>query len=557
MAMNVNKINQNNDYNIKNAKVGTEYSALRMANTIQGTGKMGLLLPAHVQEMLPSQKITLKQDIGIQFNPFVSNLFHEINGEMLTYFVPNRIIWDEWETYITGGIDGQDETAHPTMSLKELYEATSANPEERTLIGTLADYFGMPISWDFSGEEETATKPIAFLWWAYNKIYNDHIRIIDVEDVEIDKNNNEVLRGNYDWDYFTRARIYQQRGVIPSVPVSDELQQLEHQFIAEAANVIRRDNSTALKIYNADTNTQAGNAPLYSNLGILKNDTGVQAFSIDPNGGLKVPTDGLGLQAHNLESLGMNMNDFVIALGIMRLQINNAKIQPRYIDQLAMRFDVYPQDARLQRPEYLGSNYFNISTDTVTQTAPAVGGSTPQGNITGQAWGNGQNMMSTYEAKEHGLLMTIFIIRPKSVYEGGLNKKWVKKTRFDYATPELANLPDVEIKQGELIYTGTAAQDEKLFGWQGIYEEYRTLNNMVTGRLRPSISDNLKSFTLARYWTTAGYPALNKEFIQCEPDENRILQYQDEPTFIYFIRNEVATAIPLPIQSEPGDLSFI
>ena len=155
MAMNVNKINQNNDYSMGKPKIDREYSAIRMAASYQGTGDMGYLIPAHVHEMLPSQKISLNQSIGLQFNPFVSNLFHEINGEMLSYFVSFRLLWDEWETFITGGIDGEDATEHPTMSLKELWEDTNVTVEDRTLIGTLADYFGMPINWDFASEDRS------------------------------------------------------------------------------------------------------------------------------------------------------------------------------------------------------------------------------------------------------------------------------------------------------------------------------------------------------------------------------------------------------------------
>lgn len=550
MGFNVNKINQGNDYKVKPNKIKKEYSALKMSNTVQGTGDMGYLIPVHIHELIPSQKIQLNQSVGIQFNPFVSNLFHELNGEVMTHFIPMRLIWNEWETYIIGGVDGQDETAHPTMSLKDLWIATDETPENRTLLGTLADYFGMPINWDFTQEESDADKPSAFLWWAYNKVYNDHIRILDFEPDEVDKNNNSVLKGNYDWDYFTRCRYYQQRGVVPSVPISDELQQLEHSTNLE---VTRKSNANMMSIHNANANTKPSSIDLWSNAsGDLTDTTGNYGYSINPNGGLLV-----NQPPHNLSDLGMNLNNFMIAMGIQRCQINNAKVQPRYIDQLNMRFDIYPEDARLQRPEYLGSNYFNIGTDTVTQTAPGTDTSTPQGNITGQAWGNGENMVSSYVAKEHGLLMSIMIIRPKRVYEGGLSKRWIKRTRFDYVTPELVNLPDVEVKQGEVIYTGTKEQDNKLFGWTNIYEEYRTLLNSVTGRLRPSIDDNLKSFTLADYWSTSSYPSLNKEFIECDPDKNRILQYQDEPTFIYFIRNVINTALPLPLQSEPGDLSYI
>lgn len=536
MSINVNKINQNNNYGIGAPKINAEYSSLKMANTIQGTGDMGLLIPAHIHEMLPSQKINLNQSIGIQFNPFVTNLFHEINGEMMTYFVPFRILWDEWEEFITGGIDGENNTAHPTMSLNTLYETHAERTDgHNRLEGTLSDYFGMPIrdqDLDNSGDAYTM-QPTAFLWWAYNKIYNDHIRIPDIEPNEVDLNNNEVLRGNYDYDYFTRARVYQQRGESPSIPISDDLEQLEHEWI-NATTEETQEN----KILNIGGSVSGINAELYWAEG------GPGTGSLRP----------IKLAPHDLEAFGMNMNDFLLGLGILRMQINNAKTQPRYIEQLQMRFGIYPQDSRLQRPEYLGSNYFQIAVDTVTQTSASTDDSA-QGNITAQAWGNGTNMGSSYTAQEHGLLMTIFIIRPKNVYEGGLNRQWIKKTRFDYPTPELANTPDVPIYKGQLRYQGKDTNDYATFGYQGIYEEYRTLLNQVVGELRPSDPNGLASYTLARYFCTA--PSLNKEFIQCNPDQDRILQYTNEPAFIYFIRNSINTALPLPVQAEPGDLSFI
>jgi hypothetical protein len=110
------------------------------------------------------------------------------------------------------------------------------------------------------------------------------------------------------------------------------------------------------------------------------------------------------------------------------------------------------------------------------------------------------------------------------------------------------------------MYTGISGdtEDETVFGWQGIYEEERTLMNQVRGRMRPSQDDDShKTFTLARYWTPASPPALNSTFLQCMPDTDRIKVYQDEPDFKYWITNIINTALPLPIQSEPGDLSFI
>ena len=259
---------------------------------------------------------------------------------------------------------------------------------------------------------------------------------------------------------------------------------------------------------------------------------------------------GIGIKDHELSALGMNLNDLLIGMGILRYEVHNAKLKPRYGEQIEARFGVFPEDARLQRPEYLGTKYFNISVDTVTQTS-ADTETSKQGNITGQAWGSGSDINFTYKAKEHCILMSIMMIKPKSVYEGGLDRQWMKKTRFDYATPELYNMPDVPIYKGELKYTGDEETDKEIFGWSAIYDEYRTMSNMVTGLLRPSEQANLKSYTLARYFTEA--PSLNADFVKCVPDKNRIVQYTTEPTFIYFVRNDLGNAIPLPMQNEPID----
>ena len=239
----------------------------------------------------------------------------------------------------------------------------------------------------------------------------------------------------------------------------------------------------------------------------------------------------------------------------MRFQVNNAKIEARYIDHLKVRWGVFPEDARLQRPEYLGSFNFNITTEVVTQTTPGADGQTKQGHMTGQAWAAGRNGGTNYEAKEHGIVISMMIIRPKTVYEGGIERYWSKKTKFDFPTPELMNMPDRPILKKELKFSGDKDEDDAIFGYQGIYEEYRTSVNRVTGLLRPSANAGFASYTLARYFYSA--PELNNEFIQCDPDEARILQYPEEPAFLFFTRTDIKEAIQLPIQSEPAELANV
>lgn len=589
MAVNVNKINQSNNFNTRltRPKVNRQYSALKMQYTIQGSGDMGYFIPTHYQELLPGQKISFKQEIGIQFMPFVSNLLHEIEGESLTYFVPYRILWDKWEDFITGGKDGQNNDTPPIFSLKsKTWLNYSAKANQDLFKNTFKDALGLPITFsteDWNDEDDREHLTVqAFIAMAYDKIWDEHIRIPDLEEerfgevvedgtykgfydsVTVGPNGYTGVPGtesfkqvdrrtfapcHWSWDYFTRARIYQQRGAIPTVPVQDIEGELQHEIQMGgwaddkwAGTANSRGVLTGLAQANMPQN------PTYFGIGRDEQheDSILQVQANSPAADQNVR---MRILPHDLTGLGIDLNDFLTALGIMRVQVNNAKIETRYSDHLNVRWGVYPEDARLQMPEYLGMDAFSVRTDTVTNTGE------DQGNITGQAWAGQKGKTIEYEAKEHGILMTITAIRPKTSYERGIDRILApRKTRFDFPTPELANLPDVQILKKELSVTGgeNKEEGEQAFGWQGIYEEYRTNVNFVTGALRPSLQAGLKSYTLARYWSKA--PELNKEFIQCKPDKDRIMMYPDEPTFIYFVRNETNTAIPLPIQSEPAML---
>lgn len=559
MAMNVNKINQSNNFRTRLTapRIEREYSALQIGNTVSGTGDMGNLYPIHFQELIPGQRIQMTQDIAVQFMPFVSNLFHEINGEILNYFVPYRLLMDnkyeDWENFITGGVDGQDATPLPTINA----ETVRRNGQ---LEGTLWDYFGLPTKFHQPALGNVGEEVLAFPFRAYNLIWNEHIRIPDFTDkAELD--DLQIKKANWSWDYFTRARIFQQRGLTPTVPLSNEdgtLAQLTHEFQSGAWNYNEwnaedyPDNGlyTGQSWYN-DENIIVNTA---TNNERREKDTlqGYGREQIPPNE-LNNPAGYLRLMPHNLDKFGINLNDLLQSLGIMRFQVNNAKIEARYIDHLKVRWGVFPEDSRLQRPEYLGSYDFNVMTEIVTQTTPGGEGQTKQGNITGQAWASGRGNRTEYEAKEHGIIISLMTIRPKTVYEGGIERYWSKKTKFDFPTPELMNMPDRPILMKELKFSANNELDNKTFGYQGIYEEYRTAVNRVVGLLRPSRDQGLASYTLTRYFESP--PELNTDFIQCNPDKSRILQYPEEPTFLFFSRTDIKEAIALPIQSEPAELT--
>lgn len=588
MPRNLNNITQTNGYTVQKPDIDLEWSSFYSNKTNQGTGDCGKIIPVYFRELMPNQKVQCEQDIALQFTPFVSNLFHEIKGELMTFFVPYRIcafmrptenFGDEevddireeadqlkWEAYITGGLTGKTNIELDKVNIKRMKIGNN-----NTLQHTLADYFGLPLTLNANYPTQNATETNGFtsinalLWNAYNLIYNEKLRNPDFtpwklmkssnsSDYNNDKQINEVATAYWNADRFTRARKWQQRGIVPSIPIQSELIELTHKLTAN--NTGDRDINTAtnpLIAYSSNiTNDNNYTIGVYArNSAETSQEIGETGFTIDKH----------TIPAGTITS-SLNYNDFLYNLAILKYEVNNARIKPRYTEQLKYRFGIIPQDARFNEPEFIASHSFNIGVDTNQATgtgSTTIDGTTintAQGNITGQAWGGGRKMEFEYKAMEHGLLITLLIVRPIGVYEGGLERFWKgNRTRFDFPTPELMNTPDTEIKKGEIHMTGIKSEDNELFGWQSIYDEYRTETNQVCGLLRPSITGGLGTYTLARFWNNNNRPELNDNFLLCKPDMARIKQYTNQPDFIFFHRNQTRTAAPMPLINEPIDIN--
>lgn len=513
-------------------KIKREYCALKKEQTIVGTGDVGKLIPIHLEEMMPGQKTKMKIDIGIQMMPFVSNVMQRFYGITRTYFVPYRLLWEDWEEFITGGVDGQS-----SKTLPALYFGGEAATKQ-----TIYDYFGFPTHLNTGVMNH---KVCAFPFAAYNLIYNEHIRIPDVKE-KVEFSNRQVLRDYWDWDYFTRARIFQQRGISPSIPIVKAGEtDLDHHFSWYDKNGNKiPDNAKAWVPFEAGGNSLGIGRQDYNTVQI---ENGFGMGNIGAGNPSNYEQITAYIEPHALTALGINLVEFMEGMAILRYQIANARIEPHYRDHLRIRFGVFPEDSRMQIPELIGVRKFDIIIDTIMNTGA------DQGEITSQAWGrNGEDSPLEYEAKEHGLIMTLMTIKPTSVYERGIEKTWdAARTRFDYPTPELANLPDTPIYTREIYPVGNGEDgDREIFGWGDIYDEYRSWTNFVVGNIRPSRAAGLGSYTLARYFSEK--PKLNQEFLECKPDMNRVKKYTDQEDFIFYVSKTAHQAMPLPFQSEPA-----
>lgn len=467
------------------------------------TCDMGMLIPVMADEVVPGDIFKIGNQIVIRFQPLVAPILHEINVYVHYFFVPYRLLWDEWETFITGDFDGEDLTSIPTWTPTSYAE------------NSLWDYLGMPVD-----VVPTGTLPVQFPMNAYNLIYNEYY---NDENLASDQplTNNSILYRKWEKDYFTSALPWQQRGTAPALPLSGTT---NAQF-----------SINSISTGTGDTDLQftrlAGADPwLYAN-DTQGRDNVIDALSYNT--------------VDFADAATFDVADLRLAFQIQKWMERNARAGVRYTEFLKSHFGVAPRDERLQRPEYIGGTKSPVIISEVLQTSETA--DTPQGNLAGHGLGVSEGFVGKYRASEFGLIMGIMSVMPKPMYSQGVNRQWIKETRYDFYFPEFANLSEQAIYRGE-IYAVDAnpTSNQTIFGYQGRYDEMRTKQNMVCAGMRSTFN----YWHLGREFSSA--PSLNNTFISANNIRKDIFADEEDHGLIVNFANIIKALRPIPIQAEPG-----
>lgn len=488
----------------RTATVRPGRSVFNLSYTKLLTCDMGQLIPILHDEVVPGDHWSIGNEIVIRMQPLVAPILHEINCYVHYFFVPYRLLWDEWEAFITGGPDGDFTGAIPIWE-------TAANG-----MGTLWDFMGMPTAIVPSG-----AAPVVFPKRAYNLIYNEFYRNQNLQD-EISIDSYQLENRNWEKDYFTAALPWQQRGPAPALPISGTTAAIwdDGVFEGSAGNL------------NVQVGSAAANPNLYAQTAI-----GAANLKAILNG------NEVDLSA----ATTFNVADLRLAFQLQKWAERNARAGVRYVEFLGAHFGVNPRDDRLQRPEYIGGTKCPVVISEVLQTS-STDVESPQGNLAGHGIAADRRFAASYRATEFGLIMGIMSIMPRTMYQQGIDRQWLRRTRYDFYFPEFANLSEQGITHAE-IYAKHAdsARNQELFGYIGRYDEMRVKRSMVCGKMR----DSLDYWHLGRQFCNPDTIALNSEFITCIPDK-RIFAVPSEPGFIVSFGNLIRAVRPLPVISNPG-----
>lgn len=473
------------------------------------TCDMGQLIPIMCDEVVPGDKFKIGNDIVIRFQPLVAPIMHEINVYVHYFFVPNRILWDDWEDFISGGVEGNYAGAPP------VWDPTGMNS-----VGSLWDYFGFP-----TGVVPTGAFPLDFPRRAYNRVYNEFYRDENLQ-AEVAESNGNILNRAWEKDYFTSSLPWQQRGIAPALPISGTTSAV---FPNDLVLSVKTDN-----LAQTLRNVSANSNPFWS-----ANPT--------TNGDVKVPLSKVSLDNNTVDfadATTFNVADLRLAFQIQKWMERNARGGVRYTEFLRSHFGVAPRDDRLQRPEYIGGSKSPCIISEVLQTS-STDATSAQGNLAGHGIAVDRTFAASYTAQEYGLIIGIMSVMPRSAYQQGIDRQWLRRNRYDFYFPEFANLSEQAIERAELYASNVEAENKTIFGYQGRFDEMRVKRNMVCGYMR----DTFDYWHLGRKFVSA--PGLNEEFIKCVPSK-RIFAVQDEPGLIVNVGNRIKAIRPLPIQSQPG-----
>lgn len=468
------------------------------------TLQMGDLVPILCEDVLPGDKWSVTTQQMLRMMPMISPVMHDIQVYTHFFFVPNRLIWNNWEKFITGGEQGDEEPVFPTFRIKG-----------EIPINSLGDYLGLP-----TGVQMTKDEFSQLPFRAYQLIFNEYYRdqnLMEAVDIDLGDGSQEIdplgskiaqiQRRAWQHDYFTSALPFAQKGAPVQLPIGDLDLQGDITFNPNGKTYgLGADGNPLLVEESWHSNPQG---EMYG----FDDSQNATDMVVDNSENLEVDLSGSSVNATTIEDLRR-------AFKLQEWLEKNARAGSRYIESILAHFGVKSSDARLQRPEYLGGGMSPMLISEVLQTSES-GTKTPLGEMAGHGLNLNQNHSFSRYFEEHGQIVGIMSIRPKTAYQQGLRRKWTKFDKFDYFWPEFQHIGEQEIKNKEIYYDETDGSNNETFGYIPRYSEYRFIDSSVHGDFR----ETLEFWHLGRKFNNR--PQLNEQFIVSDPS-NRIFAVQDE-----------------------------
>ena len=509
-----------------------KYSAFNLSYAKKFTADIGYAYPVMCDEVVPGDVWEIGNEAVVRSQPMFAPILDEIEFKTHYFFVPYRILDDDWEEFITGGDYESGALEGDSISLPTWNPSAAAKRNAGSLWDFLFGCAGVTPDAD--------SRPLDYPRRAYQEIWNEWYRDQDLQqkvdwtqtpgtDQDDDGNaltghgDEDLFQVAFDRDYFSAAREWQQKGVSPSLAVT----------ISGLDQNITLENLTDTTGRKLVTYTAAAGSDRVG-------------LGVNPSA-----SDDARWTDPALTGASVDINQMRLSIALQKFMELNARAGSRYREFLNAHFGKTGfSDGRAQVPEYIGGTAAPVIVSEVLGTNQEVAAG-ELGDLGGHGIQMDQNRVGKFRCPEFGLIMGLLSFRAKRTYSEGLNRQWTRRTRYDFYFPEFAHLSEQAVLERELYLQAVKANNETVFGYSGHYDEMRVKYSMLHGKFRVGESMD--------HWHTSitlgARPTLGEAFIkqvQGTSVGTRHLTVNTEPHFFVNYANIIRAIRPMPAVAEPG-----
>ena len=552
-------------------------SRFKRDQDIKLTFDAGKLIPFYVDEVLPGDTFSVDTAGIVRMTTPIFPVMDNCYLDLYYFFVPNRIVWEHWREFMGENTTGVWRQAKkysvPKIKLagqkwRARGAVTDAGKGVTPYEGSVLDYMGIPTKINKEtglGYNEISINALPVR--GYVKIWNEWFRDQNLTDpatedkgdgirrtYAIDKTGatqtqlNETAIAGMETlpvakfhDYFTSALPEPQKGPAVNIALSGNAR-VEWSWTPEELKELGIMSGTGDYLTPVSGNTLASRATAESDgkSRVLFGHTGTGTSVFAP------------MEARLDNVNAATVNELRQAFAVQHYYEALARGGSRYREIIRSMFGTLISDKTVQIPEYLGGGRYMINVSQVVQTSASTENS-PQGNASAISVTPFNENSFTKSFEEHGFVIGVCCVRHDHTYQQGIERFWNREDTLDYYFPQFANLGEQAIKRKEIYTSATqsSTEDEKVFGYQEAWAEYRMKPNRVCGKFRSNAEGTLDSWHYADNYSATPY--LSDEWIAEGKEEiQRTLAVQNEPQFIADILVKNTTTRPMPLYSVPG-----
>lgn len=248
------------------------------------------------------------------------------------------------------------------------------------------------------------------------------------------------------------------------------------------------------------------------------------------------------VNANLANATAANMIAFRLAARMQRFGEVLQQAGARAVEFTLAMFGVRIPDGRVQRPIFHGSFRLPVIFSEVLQTSQ-TSDTSPQGNLAGHGITGGKNAPIHIKVLEHGYIISIMHIMPRSQFQNITPRYLLRKNRWDIPNPIFQHVGEQGLKRVE-IYPNTDKPDEN-FGYVPRYSELSHVPSTLHGHMK----DTFLHWTMARVYDTE--PVLSAAW-RYEKPTDRSFAVRDEDQMQICIGYEIKARRVFARNPQPG-----